>query len=112
MNVAIVQGRVRSEPDRRTSGDGLLLVSFDVHVEGDHGPRQHVPVTWAGTPGSEPRLEVGAVVTVVGSVLRRFYRSGGRTTSRTDVRAERVIRGAGTRSRAAIEAALAREPLG
>ncbi len=106
MNIAIVQGRVRGEMDRRTTQDGTLLVSFDVVVSVSDGPSQQVPVTWAGPDGRAPSIEDGVPVTVIGSVVRRFYRSGGQTRSRTDVRAERVIRGAGTRAKAAIEAAL------
>lgn len=107
MNVAIVQGRVRSTPDRRSAQDGSLLLSFDVVVTADDGPSQQVPVTWAGPVGSAPTVEDGMVVTVVGRVLRRFYRSGGQTLSRTDVRAERVVRGAGSRAASAVGAALA-----
>lgn len=104
MNVAIVQGRVRGEPDRRSAQDGKLLLSFDVVVAGD-GPSQQVPVTWAGPQGSVPTVEDGMVVTVVGHVLRRFYRSGGQTLSRTDVRATKIVRGAGARATSAVEAA-------
>lgn len=106
MNVAIVQGRVHGEADRRTSRDGRLLVSFDVAVPGRDGPSLQVPVTWAGAPERAPSIHDGMLVTVVGCVFRRFYRSGGRTLSRTDVRADRVIRGAGTRAASAIETAL------
>jgi len=107
MNVAIIQGRVRAQPDRRTSHDGSLLLGFDVLVEPEEGPTQQVPVTWSGEEGEEPTLSEGARVTVVGHVLRRFYRTGGRTVSRTDVRADRIVRGVGARADAAIEAALA-----
>lgn len=107
MNVAIIQGRVRGEPDRRTTRDGMLLVSFDVVVTARDGPSQQVPVTWLGHADRAPTMEDGAMITVVGPVLRRFYRSGGQTMSRTDVRAERVVRGAGTRANAAIQTALA-----
>jgi len=106
MNVAIVQGRVRGESDRRLLRDGTLLVSFDVVVSSSDGPDQQVPVTWAGAEGRAPMVEEGMLVTVVGRVLRRFYRSGGQTSSRTDVRADRVVKGAGARAVAAIEAAL------
>lgn len=104
MNVAIVQGRVRNEPDRRSAQDGSLLLSFDVVVAADEGPSQQVPVTWAGPVGNAPTVAEGMVVTVVGHVLRRFYRSGGQTLSRTDIRAEKVVRGAGARAASAIGA--------
>lgn len=106
MNVAIVQGRVRGDADRRSAQDGTLLVSFDVVVTLADGPAQHVPVTWAGPDGRAPVIEADMLVTVVGHVLRRFYRSGAQTLSRTDVRADRVVRGVGSRAAAAMEAAL------
>lgn len=106
MNVAIVQGRVRGEADRRSTQDGTLLVSFDVVVTSPDEPSQHVPVTWAGPDGRAPVVDADMLVTVVGHVLRRFYRSNGLTLSRTDVRADRVIRGVGSRAAAAMEAAL------
>jgi len=112
MNVAIVQGRVKGEPDRRSARDGTLLLSFDVAVATSDGASQHVPITWAGPEGREPRVEPGLLVTVVGQVLRRFYRSGGKTQSRTDVRAERVVRGAGARANSAIDSALGRATSG
>lgn len=107
MNVAIVQGRVRGEPDRRSAQDGSLLLSFDIVVAAAEGPSQQVPVTWAGPVGNAPTVDDGMVITVVGHVLRRFYRSGGQTLSRTDVRAEKVVRGAGARAASAVGSALA-----
>ncbi len=106
MNIAIVQGRVKGEPDRRSSQDGTLLLSFDVVVAVIDGPNQQVPVTWAGPDGRAPAVGDGMAVTVVGHVLRRFYRRGGQTFSRTDVRASKVVRGVGTRASTAIETAL------
>lgn len=109
MNVAIVQGRVKGDPDRRSAQDGTLLLSFDVVVAVADGPNQQVPVTWAGPGGRAPTVDAGMTVTVVGKVLRRFYRSGGQTLSRTDVRAERVVRGVGVRASTAIDVALSEQ---
>ena len=65
-----------------------------------------VPITWKGLPSDEPPgIEIGKTLTVIGAVDRRFYRRGGATVSRTDVRAVRVVRGAGKRAEAAIRAA-------
>lgn len=111
MNVAIVQGRVKGEPDRRSAQDGTLLLSFDVIVTVVDRPSQQVPVTWAGPDGRAPTVEEGMSVTVVGHVLRRFYRSGGRTLSRTDVRADRVVRGVGARASSAMQAVLSESGL-
>lgn len=104
MNFVVVQGRVRSEPVRREASDGTLLVSFDLRIE--ESPSRHVPVTWRGAPSSEPTgIEEGRLLTVIGSVDRRFYRRGGTTVSRTDVRADRIVRGAGKRALTALSEA-------
>ena len=104
MNIVVVQGRVRAEPDRRVANDGSTIVSFDLVI--DTAPAHQVPVTWRGSPSQEPAgIEEDQLLTVVGSVDRRFYRRAGATVSRTDVRAERVVRGAGKRAAAAIAAA-------
>lgn len=121
MNIAVVQGRVRTEPDRRLASDGSLLLSFDVVVERSQGRSPldaggvaapntigaQVPVTWNGGEAKAPRFAAGDLVTVVGSVHRRFYRRGGATVSRTDVRADRVVRGSGLRASRAIAEAVA-----
>lgn len=105
MNIAVVQGRVRTTPDRRMARDGSLLVSFDVMIDG--APETQVPVTWSGPSSKVPTvIGQGALVTVIGSVRRYFYRRGGATTSRTDVLADRVLAGTGQRSTAAVKKAI------
>ena len=104
MNIAVVQGIVRAEPDCREARDGSLVVSFDLVIGGV--PRTQVPITWMGDAASKPAaIAEGQTLTVIGSVHRRFYRSGGTTSSRTDVRAERIVRGSGKRAEAAVAAA-------
>jgi len=49
-----------------------------------------VPVVWLDGPGSA-ELEAGTEVVVVGSVRRRFFRTGGATASRTEVVATQVV---------------------
>lgn len=105
MNIAVVQGTVKGELDRRSGRDGEVLVAFDVAVAVRDGPGQRVPITWAGPEGKVPAIENGVVVTIVGHVHRRFYQAAGRTTSRTDVRAERIVRGAGSRAAKAVASA-------
>ena len=111
MNIAVVQGSVRTDPDCREARDGSLLVSFDLVIDGS--PRTQVPITWAGDAAAMPAaITEGQVLTVIGSVHRRFYRSGNATSSRTDVRAEQIVRGAGKRARAAVATALERTAAG
>jgi hypothetical protein len=113
MNIAVVQGRVRDVPDQRVASDGSLLVSFDVIVEqasqtppsrasASEAVGTQVPVTWKGSQAKVPAISQGDMVTVVGTVHRRFYRRSGATVSRTDVRARRIIRGSGVRASRAI----------
>ncbi len=105
MNIAVVQGIVRAEPDCREARDGSLLVSFDLVIEGS--PRTQVPATWIGHPAAMPTaITEGQTLTVIGAVHRRFYRTGGATASRTDVRADRIVRGAGKRARSVVAAAV------
>lgn len=106
MNIAIVQGTVRAQPDHREGAAGDTIVSFDVKTTDTQGRSHTVPVSWIGPQGRQPSVSVDSVVTVIGQVRRRFYRAGGATTSRTDILAERVVKGAGVRAQRAIKQAL------
>jgi hypothetical protein len=50
-----------------------------------------VPVVWPAPPARAAELAVGDAVVVVGRVRRRFFRSAGRTQSRTEVLADGVV---------------------
>lgn len=104
VNLAVIRGRVGSEPDLRSLPSGSTVAHLDVVT--DLGT---VPVAW-----HEPRtatltaLPVGTELLVIGRVHRRFFRSGGRTLSRTEVVADRVVPARRTaRVRTAIDTALA-----
>jgi len=70
-------------------------VQFDVSTRldvGEKATKVSVPVSWVDPPpkGLEP-LEEGLEVVVVGTVRRRFFRSGGSTQSRTEVVVDSVV---------------------
>lgn len=91
LNHVVLLGEVSNQPTSKPLPSGDVLLSFDLRVPGDSGPRQSVPVTWIGAPGKEPTLEDGRDTLVVGQVHRRFYRGGGQLSSRVDVRASTVV---------------------
>lgn len=103
MNVAVVQGRAVAPAEPRELGSGSTVWSFDVATTSDEGRSVSVPVCWTDPP-RPPSFEAGAAVLVLGSVRRRFFRSGGATVSRTELVAERVVVGAARRARAALAA--------
>ena len=92
MNVAIVRGRLSSEP-RTTdlpSGDVLTSLEVTVPAAGDT-PAASVPVAWFGAPAAAATWECGQELVVVGRVRRRWFRAGASTQSRTEVVADAVV---------------------
>ena len=90
-NIAILRGLIRRDPDSRVlpSGDEVLSVELSVR-DGDRAA-DTVPVVWQNPPTSAFKLVKGDDVVVVGRVRRRFFRSGGATTSRTEVHADSIL---------------------
>ncbi len=90
MNVVVLQGVLSSEPRQRQLASGSRLLTWEV-TTGEPGAKQSAPVVWFDPPLSVTRITAGQEVVVVGSVRRRFYRSGaGATVSATEVLAERA----------------------
>ena len=85
VNVTFVVGSAQKDGSVTETEDGRVFTSFDLVVRADGG-RAVVPVTFEG----EVLVREGEKVAVIGAVEKRFYPSGGRLTSRTDVRAVRV----------------------
>ncbi len=89
MNVVLLQGVLSSEPRRRELPSGSQLLSWEVTtLVGDK--KQTVPVVWFDPPRSVDKLGDGEDVVVLGTVRRRFFAAQGRTTSATEVLAERA----------------------
>ena len=85
VNVTFVVGSAQKDGSVTETEDGRVFTSFDLVVRADGG-RAVVPVTFEG----EVLVREGEKVAVIGAVEKRFYPSGGRLTSRSDVRAVRV----------------------
>jgi len=87
LNIVILVGEVTSPQVVRTLSNGSVASSFDLATATAEG-RLSVPVS---LHGESDIAVVGALVCVVGSVRRRFFRAGGSVTSRTEVIASSVI---------------------
>jgi hypothetical protein len=101
MNVVVVRGLVREEPQTFTTKTGAELCTFEVMVD-DGESRDVVPILWPDPPGDAP--SVGDEVTVRGRVRKRFLRGPGGVRPRTDVIAAQVVL---TRRRRQVERLLA-----
>ena len=92
MNVVVVRGRLSRPAEERTLGSGSRVADLEVQVPGPPGGRaETVPVSWVDPPPAVALLGEGAEVLVVGRVRRRHFRTGGRTASRTEVVATKVV---------------------
>lgn len=94
-NLVLVRGVLSSAPVRRTLPNGSDIVQIEVTTRDTDGVARSVPVIVHEPRGKDDFTgwEVGTEVVVAGSVVRRFFRSGGGTVSRTEVVAARVVRG-------------------
>lgn len=91
VNVVVLRGRVRGEPVERRLPSGELVVQFDVATDVGAG-RAVVPVSMTDPPKTASAALVGdGPLVVLGAVRRRFFRADGRTQSRTEVVATRVV---------------------
>lgn len=91
VNLVVVRGQLSSDPVERALPSGDVVWNYEVTVRTTAGTAESVPVVLTGKPGPKG-LSAGEEVVVVGRVRRRFFRSGGRTSSRTEVMAERLVR--------------------
>jgi single-strand DNA-binding protein len=105
LNVVVLIGRLARPTTERVLPSGDRLVAYEVTVPRPGERAESVPVVWHGAPLSALDFEVDDELLAVGRVRRRFFRSGGRTESRTEVIAETVIP---TRQRRHVQKALAR----
>jgi single-strand DNA-binding protein len=88
MNVVVLHGTLSRKPEVKDLPSGDRLGSFEVTVRNATHPAESVPVVWFDVPARALRLDAGTEVLVLGRVRRRFFRSGTRTASRTEVLAE------------------------
>jgi single-stranded DNA-binding protein len=90
MNVVVLQGKLSRAPEERQLQE-RTLVAYEVTTRDGAGKAVTAPVVWLDPPDSAWRLDADDDVTVVGEVRRRFFRSNGRTESRTEVVATSVL---------------------
>lgn len=86
-NLSLVIGEVTTEPVARELSNGDIVTSLDIATRSSHG-RITVPVF---IEGDGEGLEVGQRVLVCGVTRRRFFRSGGGVTSRTELLADAIV---------------------
>ena len=112
INLAVLLGALSKAAEPRLLADGTTVWELDLTIRREARAATTVPVSWPSPPsGVDPASwSAGDELLVVGSVRRRFYRSGGATVSRTDVLAEAVVP-ARQRKRAAALLADAAAPL-
>lgn len=103
MNIVVLQGALSSAPVSRQLASGAVVVSLELTTPADGG-QASVPVAWFDPPG-EVIYGPGEQLLIVGTVRRRFFRSGGLTQSRTEVVASEVVP---VSKRRQVRAALAR----
>lgn len=89
-NLVILRARVTSEPRITELASGADVVQYDVKTVDASGATT-VSVSWFDAPPAGRRFRPGDEVVVIGSVRRRFFRTGGATVSRTDVVADQVL---------------------
>ena len=102
-NLAVLRGVVTSEPKVRELPSGSTVTNVEVTTRSE-ALTASVPVVVHDRP---VQVAAGDEVVVVGSVQRRFFRSGGVTQSRTEVVATHLVpaRRARTAARAVAAAA-------
>jgi single-strand DNA-binding protein len=90
VDLAVVVGRLSSDPVVTTLASGTTLHRYEVSVRLPHGTDTVPVVTFdAARP---PAVTAGDRVAAVGRVRRRFFRAGGATRSATEVVATSVTR--------------------
>lgn len=90
MNIVLLQGILNRPAQLRTMTNGDVLLSFDLRIEDDQQKAESVPVVYLNPKIDPP--DVGEEVLVSGRVSRRFFQVGGSLQSRTEVKAESVVK--------------------
>lgn len=107
-NLVVLSGTVTNEPTRRPLKAGSDVVSFDLSTAIDDR-HVSVPIAWHDpTASALSSFAVGDDVVVVGTVRRRFFRTGGQTQSRTEVVVDSLVPARRAKSVRSLRAAAAR----
>ncbi len=89
MNIVMLEGSLSSAAEVRRLASGATLVQLQVTTR-DESSTRSVPVSAIDPKPWVARLGAGDAIVVVGSIERRFFRSGGATASRTEVVAHAI----------------------
>ncbi|NDA78246.1 MAG: hypothetical protein EBY07_10725 [Actinobacteria bacterium] len=94
-NLVLLKGALSSVPVRRSLPNGSDIVQLELTTRDATGTARSVPIIVHEPFGKEDftSWDAGTEIVVVGSVVRRFFRSGAGTASRTEVVAARVVPG-------------------
>lgn len=84
-NEALIVGQLVTEPVSRALPSGTEIYSFSLTVRSPVEAVTSVPCVWFDPPKRVGRWTTGTALVVRGRVVRRFYRAGGATGSRTEV---------------------------
>ena len=90
-NVVVLIGRLARPAALRQLPSGDVLAEYQLTVPRPGQRADSLPVVWEAPPPSAAEYDTDAELVVVGRVRRRFFRTGGRTESRTEVVAETVV---------------------
>jgi single-strand DNA-binding protein len=96
MNIVVLRGKLSSDAVQRSLPSGDWYVTYEVTTRDEEGVARTVPVSLQR--GDAPVLLSGTDVVVLGSIRRRYFRSGGATGSRTEVQAAEVLRATAKKS--------------
>ena len=91
MNIVVLQGALSSEPVERTLPSGANVMNWEVTTITEAG-KKSVPVQWDDPPKQALAISEGDEVVLLGTIRRRFFRTGGITASRTEVLATAVAK--------------------
>ncbi len=83
MNVVVLRGRLSSDPTVKELASGSVVMNIELTTRVDN-VTSSVPLVWFDPP-AKVALVQGDDVCLVGTVRRRFFRSGASTQSRTEV---------------------------
>ncbi len=97
VNTVVLHGTLSSDAQSQVLASESVLVRLELRTRLGEGPSESVPVVWFEPPSWATALESGAQLVVIGRVRRRFFSAGGRTQSRTEVVADRVVRASSRR---------------
>ena len=83
-NLAVIVGELVTDPISRTLPGGAVAMSFSLTVRSPGRATTSVPLVWYDPPARVTSWAPPRQILAIGSVVRRFYQSGGRTGSTTE----------------------------